>query len=64
MPTLDVTQEELVLIKHLIQTEEAETRVEIHHARANFQYHDALKARLKDIHDLQAKIGNLAPDEA
>ena len=48
----------------LLSREEAETRIEIHHARRSFEYRDYLKMREKEIHDLLDKIRNLLPDEA
>lgn len=63
MPNLELTPEELSLVKALVQQEEAETRVEIHHSRANFQFRDALKAREREIHALLGKLEKLLPGD-
>lgn len=60
--TLDVTKEELALIKMLLRREEVTTRIEIHHARMSFEYRDYLKARQKEIEELMGKVEKLLPD--
>ncbi len=64
MINLEVSKEELLLIKMLLSREEAEARIDIHHARRSFEYRDYLKMREKEIHDLLDKIRKLLPDEA
>ena len=60
--TLDVTKEELALLKMLLRREEVTTRIEIHHARMSFEYRDYLKARQKEIEELMGKVEKLLPD--
>jgi hypothetical protein len=60
---LEVTKEELALLKMLLAREEVETRIEIHHARRSFEYRDYLKLRDAEIQELLAKIRKLLPDE-
>jgi hypothetical protein len=64
MPALDITHEELSLLKMLLTREEVSTRIEIHHARMSFDYRDYLKARQKEIEVLLGKIRKHLPDEA
>lgn len=59
MAAVDLTQEELALIKMLLNKEEIETRIQIHHARRSFEYRDYLKARETELHSLQDKISHL-----
>jgi hypothetical protein len=62
MIPLEVTQEELSLLKMLLNREELSTRIEIHHARMSFEYRDYLKARQKEISDLLERIKKHLPD--
>jgi hypothetical protein len=62
MINLDVSKEELALIEMLLTREEAQTRIEIHHARRSFDYRDYLKTREKEIHDLLGKVHKLLPE--
>jgi hypothetical protein len=62
MMTLEISKEELTLLKMLLNREEVTTRIEIHHARMSFEYRDYLKARQKEISDLLDKISKLLPD--
>ena len=62
MMTLEISKEELTLLKMLLNREEVTTRIEIHHARMSFEYRDYLKARQKEIVDLLDKINKLLPD--
>lgn len=64
MINLELSKEELSLIKMLLRREELSTRIEIHHARRTFEYRDYLKMREKEIRDLLEKIKSLLPDEA
>jgi len=64
MINLELSKEELSLIKMLLRREELSTRIEIHHARRTFEYRDYLKTREKEIRDLLEKIQSLLPDEA
>jgi hypothetical protein len=64
MINLEISKEELLLIKMLLIKEEAQTRIEIHHARRSFDFRDYLKNREKDIHDLLAKMQKLIPEES
>jgi len=59
MAAVDLTQEELALIKMLLSKEEIETRIQIHHARRSFEYRDYLKAREAELHSLLDKISRL-----
>ena len=43
MIALEVTKEELSLLKMLLNREEVSTRIEIHHARMSFEYRDYLE---------------------
>ncbi|HVN72241.1 MAG TPA: hypothetical protein VMU10_09510 [Desulfomonilia bacterium] len=63
MAALDVTKEELTLLKMLLNREEVSTRIEIHHARLSFEYRDYLKSRQKEISELLDKIKKYIPDE-
>ncbi len=56
MINLDVSKEELSLIEMLLVKEEAQTRIEIHHARRPFDYRDYLKTREKEIHNLLERV--------
>jgi len=60
--TLEISKEELSLMKMLLTREEVTTRIEIHHARMSFEYRDYLKARQKEISDLLEKINKLVPE--
>jgi hypothetical protein len=60
---LEVTKEELALLKMLLAREEVETRIEIHHARRSFEFRDYLKVRDTEIKELLAKVRALLPDE-
>ena len=62
MMHLDVSKEELSLIEMLLAREEAQTRIEIHHARRSFDYREYLKTREKEIHDLLGKVQKLLPE--
>lgn len=63
MVNLEVTKEELALIKMLLSREEAETRIEIHHARRSFDYRDYLKTREKEVHELLERLQKLMPED-
>lgn len=62
MITLELSKEDLALIKRLLSREEAATRIQVHHARYAFDYRDYLKAREKDIHDLLERLNNISLD--
>lgn len=62
MINLDVSKEELSLIEMLLTKEEAQTRIEIHHARRSFDYRDYLKTREKEIHDLLVRVQKQLPE--
>lgn len=62
MMNLEVSREELALIKMLLNREELTTRIEIHHARMSFEYRDYLKGREKEIQQLLEKVNKLLPD--
>lgn len=57
---LEVTKEDLALLKMLVSKAEVETGVEIHHART-FEYKTYLKEREKQIADLLARLNALQP---
>ncbi|MBP6939537.1 MAG: hypothetical protein KBC76_10080 [Deltaproteobacteria bacterium] len=61
MMNLDVTKEELELIRMLLHREELTTRIEIHHARMSFEYRDYLKGREKEIQQLLENVNRLLP---
>jgi hypothetical protein len=63
MASLEVTQEELALLKMLLNREDVSTRIEIHHARMSFEFRDYLKSRQKEITVLLDKIRKHLPDE-
>jgi hypothetical protein len=63
MIALEVTKEDLSLLKMLLTREEISVRIEIHHARASFEYRDYLKARQKEIGELLDKIRNHLPED-
>lgn len=62
MLNLEVSKEELALIKMLLTREELTTRIEIHHARMSFEYRDYLKSREKEIQELLVKVNRLLPE--
>jgi hypothetical protein len=64
MINLELSKEELLLIKMLLRREELSMRIESHHTRRTFEYRDYLKTHEKEIRDLLEKIENLLPDEA
>jgi hypothetical protein len=63
MITLEVTNEDLSLLKMLLNREEVTVRIEIHHAKTSFEYRDYLKARQKEIGELLVKINKHLPTE-
>ena len=63
MITLEVTKEDLSLLKMLLNREEVTVRIEIHHAKASFEYRDYLKARQKEISELLEKIKKHLPED-
>ena len=62
MMNLEVSNDELALIKMLLSREELSTRIEIHHARMSFEYRDYLKGREKEIRQLLEKVNRLLPE--
>lgn len=62
MMNLEVSREELSLIRMLLNREELTTRIEIHHARMSFEYRDYLKSREKEIQLLLEKVNKLLPE--
>jgi hypothetical protein len=63
MIALELTKEDLSLLKMLLNREEVTVRIEIHHAKASFEYRDYLKARQKEIGELLEKIKNHLPED-
>jgi hypothetical protein len=63
MMPLQVTQEELALLKMYLTKAESTTLIEINHARRVPGYQDYLKLRHKEINVLLGKIQKLLPDE-
>ena len=59
---LEVSNEELDLIKMLLSKAEVVTRVEIHHATKSFEYRDYLKQRDALIANLLARVKQLSPE--
>ena len=59
---LEVSNEELDLIKMLLSKAEGVTRVEIHHATKSFEYKDYLKQRDTLIANLLARVKQLSPE--
>lgn len=59
---LEVSNEELDLIKMLLSKAEVVTRVEIHHATRSFEYKDYLKQRETLIASLLARVKQLSPE--
>lgn len=53
---LELSNDELDLIKMLLSKAEVETRVEIHHATKSFEFKDYLKQRDKLIANLLARV--------
>jgi hypothetical protein len=47
----------------LLNREEVTVRIEIHHAKASFEYRDYLKARQKEISELLEKIKHHLPED-
>ena len=56
---LELSNEELELVKMLLSKAEVVTRVEIHHADKSFEYSDYLKQREKLISNLLARVKKL-----
>ena len=56
---LELSKDEIDIIKMMLSKEEVETRVEIHHANRSFEFRDYLKDRQKMIHNLLGKISHL-----
>ena len=56
---LELSNEELELVKMLLSKAEVVTRVEIHHADKSFEYRDYLKQREKLISNLLARVKQL-----
>ena len=56
---LELSNEELELMKMLLSKAEVVTRVEIHHATKSFDYKDYLKQREKLISNLLARVKQL-----
>jgi hypothetical protein len=63
MLNLEVTQEELALLKMYLYRAESATLIEINHARRAPDFQNYLKSRHKEINDLLGKIKKLLPDE-
>lgn len=61
--TLEVSKEELSLLKMLLSREEVTALIEIHHARMSFEYRDYLKTRHKEVSDLLGKVKKLLTEE-
>jgi len=56
MPNVELSIEDLSLIRMLLLKEENSTRIERNHARAVFEYSDYLKGREEEIERLLGKI--------
>jgi hypothetical protein len=63
MMNVELSKEELTLIRMLLKKEELMTRVEIHHARSVFEYKNYLKEREKMLDVLLERIKQFLPDE-
>ncbi len=59
MANIELSIEELSLIRMLLMKEEVTTRIERHHARGVFEYSDYLKGREKEIEKLLGKVKGL-----
>jgi hypothetical protein len=59
MANLELSIEELSMIRMLLMKEEVSTRIELHHARGVFEYSDYLKGREKEIARLLGKVKDL-----
>lgn len=59
---LELSNEELELIKMLLSKAEVVTRVEIHHATKSFEYRDYLKQRDALIANLLARVKQLSSE--
>ncbi|MBP7634999.1 hypothetical protein KBA41_12590 [Candidatus Ozemobacteraceae bacterium] len=58
---LELSEEDLSLVKTMLQREIADTRVEIYHCRNMSQFQDALKVREAELHSLLDKVLRLLP---
>ncbi len=56
---LELSNDELDLVKMLLSKAEVETRVEIHHATKSFEFKDYLKQRETLISNLLARVKKL-----
>jgi hypothetical protein len=61
---LELSKEELDLIKMLLERELVTTRIEIHHARMSFEYRDFLKKRVNELEHLFDKVCELLSGDA
>ena len=59
---LEVSKEELGLIKMLLRKEKEKTRFEIHRATTSFAFKDYLKQRDTLIANLLARVKQLSPE--
>ena len=63
MMTLEVTQEELALLKMYLKKAESTTLIEINHARRAPDFQSYLRSRHKEINGLLEKIKKHLPDD-
>jgi len=61
MLKLEITEENLALLKTLLTREIADTRVESYHCRNAAQFKDYLKAREAELNELLTRIMRLLP---
>ncbi|MBP7866361.1 MAG: hypothetical protein KA419_10460 [Acidobacteria bacterium] len=53
---IEIDDDDLRLIRMLLEKEEGDTRVEIHHAKRSFEYREHLKEREKQIRNLLDRL--------
>ena len=63
MANIELSIEDLSLIRMLLRKEEVSTRIERHHARGVFEYSDYLKGREREIERLLGKIKGIMGEE-
>lgn len=56
MTSIDMSNEELILIKNLLEREAAETRIELHHSRHIMEFRNALKTREDEINNVLERV--------
>ena len=59
---VEVSLEELALIRILLDKEESDLRVEMHHAHSSYEYREHLKERHKMVNELLERMKKVIPE--